>query len=160
MLCQFSIWRWSPFFGICKSKLIGASGCTTYGGNFVASAPGCASISFCQCASGPSPRQETIPIPVIQASRSTLAIGGYLDRQSNPRGGLTHPPAYFFAGEFKHAQCERGVADDLAVNRDAGLGNGVARSIMHQARADRNALAGRDESTEFGVLDLGQKRHA
>ena len=38
--------------------------------------------SACQCASGPSPRQETMPMPVIQASRAASAIGERLHRQA------------------------------------------------------------------------------
>ena len=74
------------------------------GAKVVVSALGCASISFCQCAWGPSPRQETMPTPVIQASRAVSAIGRRLGRQADLVGGFAHPQLHFGIGKIEHAQ--------------------------------------------------------
>src|SRR5262245_31507050 len=63
---------WSPFFGICASKLTGASGCTMYGAKRVSSTLTRLAFSASQCASSPSPSDDTMPMPVIQTSFAWL----------------------------------------------------------------------------------------
>ena len=72
------------------------------------------SINFCQCASGPSPSVETMPTPVIQASRCASAIGRRLGLQSDRRRDFAHPLGHVGVGEIEHAQRQRGIADELA----------------------------------------------
>src|SRR5665213_3264469 len=119
MRCQASIWRWSPFLGICASKLMAASGCTTKGANIVVSAAGWPAISFCQCACGPSPRQEMMPMPVIQASRAS-AIGTGLEAKSDPDRVFAHLHFHFCIGEIEHAHRQGGIADFFAVAENLG----------------------------------------
>src|SRR5450759_2209800 len=143
MRCQFSIWRCS-FLGICPSKLIGASGCTMNGAKVAVSALGCASISFCQCACAPSPRQETMPTPVIQASRAALDISACLDAKSDSCGGVAHPFNHFGIGEIDNTKRQLGVANQFAIGPDFRLGDREAGSVMFQMRLDRQLLTWRD----------------
>src|SRR5882757_4150332 len=68
MRCHASIWRWSPFFGIWASKETGASGWTMYGAKRCSSELTRFWFSASQCASSPSPSEDTMPMPVIQTS--------------------------------------------------------------------------------------------
>src|SRR6185503_11589847 len=161
MRCQSSIWRWSPFFGICASKFSGASGCTTKGANVVASAPGCDAMNFCQCASAPSPRQETMPIPVIQASRGASAIRQRLAaRQADRLGALAHLDRESRIGKFGHAERDGGVANGLAVAGDARLGHCVAGAFVHHFCFGDEFLSGTDEGAQLGLLYGRQEWHA
>ena len=74
------------------------------GAKVAVSALGCAFISFCQCASGPSPRHETIPTPVIQTSRVLSAIGRHLGRKTNSLGGFAHPQLHLSIRKIEDAQ--------------------------------------------------------
>src|SRR5450756_1306760 len=159
MRCQFSIWRCS-FLGICPSKLIGASGCTMNGAKVAVSAPGCASISFCQCACDPSPRHETMPTPVIQASRAASAISGRLDGKSYRCRPVAHLPFHFRIGEIEHAQRQRGVANQFALGPDFRLDDRVAGPVMLQTGVDRQQLAGLDEGAQLRLFHRGEERHA
>src|SRR4051812_44174618 len=160
MRCHGSICRWSPFFGICASKLMAASGCTMNGANIAISAAGFASSSFCQWASAPSPRQETMPIPVIQASRAPSAIRRRPHRVSNFCGGVAHAASHLGIGEGQDTEREGGVAHGLAVCGDAGFGHGVTRTVMVQLGGDRQHLSGRHEGAQFCFLHRSQKRHS
>src|SRR5665213_2073856 len=160
MRCQASICRWSPFFGICVSKLIGAIGCTTKGAKVAVSATGCAAISFFQCASGPSPKLETMPMPVIQASRGASAIGGCFRVQPESDGCFAHIGRHRRIGEIENAESDGRVADRLAGPFDFRVCDGKTGTVVHELRGDRKTLSGFDEGAQFGFLDRGQERHA
>src|SRR5512143_1079468 len=109
---------------------MGASGCTTNGAKLVVSAWGCASVSFCQCASGPSPRHETIPIPVIQTSRALSAIGRHLGREADSSSGFAHPLLHFIVGKIENAKRQCGIADRLAAERNTCVRDRIAGTLM------------------------------
>src|SRR5258708_3491387 len=120
MRCHGSIWRWSPFFGICKSKLSGASEWTIRGAKLVRFGCGRPEFSASQWASGPSPRHDTMPMPVIQASRVASAIDGRLKRQSDAGCGFFHGGAEAGVAERHEPEGDVGAADQLAVGHDFG----------------------------------------
>src|SRR5581483_3414165 len=122
MRCQGSIWRWSPFFGICRSSSSGTIRCTMYGAKDVASAAGGAAFSPCQCASIPSPRQETRPMPVIRLSRASDMRQG-LHRKGDFGGELFHVGPKVRIGEFDDTEGELRAGDELALVTDLGLGH-------------------------------------
>src|ERR1700726_2113583 len=118
MRCQASIWRWSPFLGICLSRSSAAIGWMTKGAQVTASAGPGAALRPCQCACGPSPRLETMPTPVIQASRAVSAavspIGQRLHREGERGRGLFHVLAEFLVREFNDTERDFSVASELA----------------------------------------------
>src|SRR5262245_14045382 len=128
----------------------------TKGGNAVVSACGLPELRPCQCASSPSPRQETMPMPVMKASRPASAMDGSLDRQSDFLGDSLHAGAKFTFGKVDHAERDLGVADRLAVAFDLGLGHGEAGSLVDQLRRYGERLARCDEGAELGLLDAGE----
>src|SRR5574340_525529 len=161
MRCQGSIWRWSPFFGICKSKFTGASGCTTNGANVTVSAAGFPSFSFCQCASGPSPRLDTIPMPVIHASRAASAIGQRLVvREANRSRTSAHFGGKARIGEFGNAEGYRRITHRFSIAGDARVGHGKTGAIMCELRLRSELLSRCDEGAQLRILDSRQKRHA
>src|SRR5689334_21043766 len=160
MRCHGSICRWSPFFGICLSKSIAASGCTMNGGNDSASITGLFSENPCQCASGPSPRQDTMPIPVIQASRGASAIRLRFHRKTDPRRHLFHGGAQARIGERHDAQRQLGLASRLAGDRDRGLRHGEAGPFVQHRGGDREQLARNHEGAQLRLLDGGEECHA
>src|SRR5262245_39762403 len=160
MRCQSSICRWSPFFGIWLSNSTGASGWTRYGANRVASALGRPSMSRFQCASGPSPRHETMPIPVIRTLRAASAIGARLGRELDPVRPFFHAGAELVAGKLHHLEGDVGAADLFFVDRDARLGHRISRAFMNELGGERQQLSGRHEGAQLGILDGGPERHS
>src|SRR5579885_1154007 len=129
------------------------------GANVVVSALGCACISFCQCASGPSPSEETMPMPVIHTSRAPSAIGERLHWETDAFGGFAHALVHLGTRERHDAESECRVADRLAHGRNACIGDGVAGALVLKFCGDRQRLARSDETAEFRFLDRGQKWH-
>src|SRR5436309_8271215 len=152
------MWRWSPFFGICLSKSSATPRCTTYGAYAVVSAvEGRERPS--QCASMPSPRLLTIPMPVIQTSRAS-AMGEHFHGERDLRGDILHAGAERRVRKFDQAECELGAAHRLALTADLRLRDGEARTVVHQLRRGRKLLAGGDEGAQFRLLHRGKERHA
>src|SRR5215471_1997443 len=160
MRCHGSICRWSPFFGICLSKSIAASGCTTNGANDSASITRLFSAKPCQCASSPSPRHDTMPMPVIQASRGASAIRQRFHRKSDPFRHLFHGGAQSRVGERHDAERELRLAGQLSVDGDRRFRHGEARSLVQHLGVDREQLAGNYEGAQLRLLDGGEERHA
>src|SRR3984957_4491551 len=159
MRCHGSICRWSPFFGICLSKSIGASGWTMNGAKRSVSMARLFSAKPCQCGSSPSPRQETMPMPVIQAARGLSTMGERLHGETDARRHLLHVGAQARVGERHDAQGELGIAGCLAADRDRGLGDGEPGAIVQQRGGDRQKLARNDEGAQLCLLDGGEERH-
>src|SRR5215469_7779604 len=108
-------------------------GCTAKGGQVVRFAGGVGACRACQCACGPSPRQETMPTPVIQVSCAVSAIGishghrpwvsagtaaegiGNLAREGKRGRGPLHMRAQLFVGKLDDAKGHLRVAGELAV---------------------------------------------
>src|SRR5580693_8744680 len=115
MRCQASIWRWSPFLGICLSRSSAAIGWMTKGAQVTASAGPGAALRACQCACGPSPRLDTMPTPVIQVSAAVSTIGRQFHREGERGRGLLHVVAEFLVRKFNDTERDLGVAAELAV---------------------------------------------
>src|ERR1700716_4093587 len=107
MRCHASIWRWSPFFGIWASKETGASGWTMYGAKRCSSELTRFWFSASQCASSPSPSEDTMPMPVIQTSFAD-ALGSVmrkrLHREADLFGPCVHEHAKGRVGEGGKAE--------------------------------------------------------
>src|SRR5580700_2466963 len=89
----------------------------------------------CQCASDPSPSVETMPMPVIHASRVASAVGSTIGRRPQREGeggrGLFHVLAKLLVGEVDHPERDLGIAGELAAVADLRLGARIARALMH-----------------------------
>src|SRR5262249_19612235 len=120
----------SPFFGICLSRSRRTSGCTRKGAKVSASTCTRRSQSPCQCASAPSPRQDTMPMPVIQVWCSASAMVERLHREFEDRRHLLHAGAELGIRKFDQAEGDLGVADALAVAADVGLSDREARAFV------------------------------
>src|SRR5229473_7309896 len=126
MRCQASIWRWSPFLGICVSRFTGAKGWTTYGAKLFSSTLMRRALSASQCASSPSPSEVARPMPVIQTSTgpeladfvSVMADG--LLRKADALGHGFHVPAQIRVGEGDVTERDRRVASQFAADGDLG----------------------------------------
>src|SRR3954470_22279436 len=106
------------------------------GANVAISTFGLPSLSFCQCASPPSPRHDTIPMPVISASRDASATGRLQLQEADARGGVADVAGHVGIWKIDHAEGEYGVADALAVHLDERLGDGVAGAFVLQRGGD------------------------
>src|ERR1700720_2134809 len=108
----------------------------TKGAQVTASAGPGAALRPCQCACGPSPRLETMPTPVIQASRAVSAavspIGQRLHREGERGRGLFHVLAEFLVREFNDTERDFSVASELAVVSNFRLGPRKTRAFMAQ----------------------------
>src|SRR6516225_3698568 len=114
----------------------------------------------CQCASAPSPRQDTIPIPVIQTSRGTSPMSDRLDRELEDLRHLLHAGAEVGAGEFHQPKCDLGVADQLAFAADVGPCDGKARALVHELARQCELLTGGNEGSQLGFFDSREEWHA
>src|SRR5215469_2747889 len=112
----------------------------TNGAQVTVSGGGGGACNACQCFSGPSPRVETTPTPVIQASRAASpmvsAMNRNLQREAERRGGLLHVRAQFGVRKFGDPEGHLRVAGQLAADADLRLGARKARAFMQQRRAD------------------------
>src|ERR1700730_17204599 len=166
MRCQASIWRWSPFFGICASKFTGASGWTMDGAKVFSSTLTRRSLSAFQFASSPSPSEVARPMPVIQTSADPAledlvsVMGDQFLRKSDALGHGIHEYAQIRMGEGDMAERDRGVAPELAADADLGGGNGKTRALVNDAGLYLQQLAGADKTPHLGFLDRAQERHA
>src|SRR5215216_3922144 len=124
------------------------------------SAQGRACISRCQCASGPSPRHETRPMPVTRTARAASAIRRRLYGDLQTLAPFLHAGAELLIGKIRHLEGDLRVADGFAVDRDASRRHGIARAFVHQLGGNRQELPRRHEGAQLGFLDGGEKRHA
>src|ERR1700716_576396 len=154
MRCHASIWRWSPFFGIWASKETGASGWTMYGAKRCSSELTRFWSSASQCASSPSPSEDTMPMPVIQTSLS----GGDLDSVMRHRlqgkadlgGHRVHVHAQVRMREGDLAEGQVGAALQLLADARLGRGHRKARALMLDLGFDRQEVARIDEAAHLG----------
>src|SRR3954466_4364063 len=164
MRCHASIWRWSPFFGIWASNETGASGCTTYGANRLSSTLIFFSFSASQCASSPSPSEETMPMPVIQTSLAPADLCSVmryrLQWEADLVGLRVHVHAQGRVREGGKAEGEFSAALQLLADAYLGLGDGKAGAFVLELRIDRQQLTGTDVTPHLGLLHDGQERHA
>ena len=99
----------------------------------------------------PSPRQETMPMPVIQASRGASAMGQRPHREFEDRGHLLHAGAELGVRKLDQPERDLGVAGELAVAPDLGLGDRVARAFVQQLGRERKS-SGRASRTSAASL--------
>src|SRR5262249_45675725 len=118
------------------------------------------SVKPCQWASAPSPRQDTIPIPVIQTSRGTSSMSDRLDRKLEGLRHLLHAGAKFGVGEFNQPECDLGVADHLTIAAGVSHGHGEAGALVHKLARQRELLTGGNEGSQLGFFDSCEKWHA
>src|SRR5229473_4207680 len=156
MRCQASIWRWSPFLGICVSKFTGARGWTMYGAKPFSSTLMRRALSASQCASSPSPSEVARPMPVIQTSVDPAlgdfvsVIGDGLLREADTFGHDFHMSAQICIREGDVAERERCVAPQFAADADLRRGNGKTRTFMHDAGIDFQRFPGGNKSPHLG----------
>src|SRR5689334_25315149 len=105
-------------------------------------------LSFCQWASSPSPRQDTMPIPVMQPSRAASVIRGDLHRHADVRSQLQHTAFELVVGEIDNAKHDGSVAHDLAVNLGPCLGYSEAGAFVNCFSVEIELVAGFDKTTE------------
>src|SRR5262249_30271559 len=146
---------------ICLSSSSFATGCTAQGAKVSVSTTGWkppVRFSAAQCASSPSPRQETRPTPVIIASRG-LAMQERL-RNGDPFRGRQHLGTRRLFGEGDARVGDLGVGPLLAGGAYAAGDDSVAGAVVQQAPVDLQRLAGDYEGPQLRLLPLGQERHA
>src|SRR5271166_1826107 len=132
MRCHPSICRWSLFLGIWRSRSSGARACTRWGAKLLVSRQRRPSFKPCQCVSAPSPRQDTIPMPVIQTSRGASGIGESPDRELEDCRHFLHVGAELGARELHQPENNLGGAYGLVVAANVRLGDGEAGSFMQE----------------------------
>src|SRR5215218_10744305 len=95
-------------------------------------------LSASQCASSPSPSEETMPIPVIQTS---LAAGGFcsvmryrLQWETDLVGLRVHVHAQRRVGEGGKAEGEFGAALQLLADASLDLGDGKTGPLVLELR--------------------------
>ena len=161
MRCHASICRWSPFFGICGVEVERRERMHDVGRKALVidvDAPG---LSASQCASSPSPSEETMPMPVIQtsdlrwahcadrlqrASRSCLAIASMCMRKASFGNGARLKVSQ----RCTSGPCRRGPFS---------LGDRKAGALVLELGLERQHLDRADEAAHLGFLDGGKERH-
>src|ERR1700682_2760640 len=166
MRCQASIWRWSPFFGICASKFTGASGWTMYGAKVFSSTLTRRSLSAFQFASSPSPSEVARPMPVIQTSADPAledlisVMGDQFLRKSDALGHGVHVYAQIRVGEGDMRERDRGAGSQFAADGYLRGSDGKARTFVNDAGGYFQQLPGADETPHLGFLHRAEERHA
>src|ERR1043166_9616779 len=116
-------------------------------------------MSRCQWASGPSPRHETMPMPVVTASRAS-AMARDLERERElVRPGM-HVRAELLVRERHGAEPDLGFAHRLAGAGEPRLGHREARALVHQARFTVEPLARGNEAAQLEPVGADEERHA
>src|SRR6266481_2644289 len=116
-------------------------------------------LSASQCASSPSPSEDTMPIPVIQTSFGS-AMHNRLQREADLCGHRVHMHAQGRVGEGDMAEGEVGAALQLGADARLCRGDGKTRAFVLDLRFDRQQLAGTNETPHLGFLHHRQERHA
>src|SRR3954467_5849254 len=121
------------------------------------------SFSASQCASSPSPSEETMPMPVIQTSFAAGDLDSVMRYRLQWEADLVGPRVHVHAqgrvGEGGEAEGEFGAALQFLADTDFGLGDGKAGTFMLELRLDRQQLAGADVTPHLGFLHDRQERH-
>src|SRR5438132_8029218 len=108
--------------------------------------------------SRPSPRQETMPMPVIQVWPAS-GMCWRLARECDRLRDLLHAGAELRRGELDQPEGDLGIAHELAPDLDLRLGHGVTRALVQERGAERQRLAGRHERPQLRLLERGKERH-
>src|SRR5262245_43035184 len=134
------------------------------------SGTGGGSLRRCQCSSCPSPRQETMPTPVIQVSRVNVsrvkvsrgasAMAQRLHRKRDGGGNLLHAGPKCGAWKLDDPEGDLRIAHALTFHFDLGLGHREAGALVQQLRSYGQRLPGGYERAQFCLLEGCQKWHA
>src|SRR5215475_14054347 len=116
-------------------------------------------MSRCQCGCGPSPRQERMPTPVIQASRASAMARDREWVRELVRPDLKMRPE-FFVFERHRAESDLGFTYRLAIAGEARLRHREAGAIMHHAGLAVEALARFDEAVQLEAVRADEERPA
>src|SRR5258708_31470536 len=112
-----------------------------------------------QCASSPSPSEDTIPMPVIQAS-----FGSVMRHRLQWKAELVgqrvhvHPEVGIREGDMAEGQLR--AALQLGANVDLRRGDRKTRAFMFDLCVDRQQLSRADETPHLGLLHHRQEWHA
>src|SRR5882672_6182877 len=120
-------------------------------------------FSASQCASSPSPSEDTMPIPVIQTSLAVDTLGSviqHLQRETDLVGHRVHVHAKGRVGERGKAEGYFSAALQFLADAALSLRDGKAGTLVLDLGFDRQQLAGTDEAPHLGFLHDGQERHA
>src|SRR6187551_1469370 len=105
-------------------------GCAMHGANVISLGATGTAFRPLQCASRPSPRLDTMPMPVITTSRRTSAIGERFHRKFEAGGCLFHHLAECGIGKWHDAKRQFCIAGRLAVHPNERLGDGVTGTVV------------------------------
>src|SRR5688500_372910 len=121
-------------------------------------------FSASQCASSPSPSEDTMPMPVIQTSLAAGAVGSvmlqHLHGEPDLFGHRVHVDTKGRVGEWGKAEGYFSAALQFLADAALGLGDRKAGTFVLDLGFDRQQLTGTDETPHLGFLDDGQERHA
>src|SRR5882762_5478600 len=101
-------------------------------------------LSASQCASSPSPSDDTMPIPVIQTSFGSV-MRHSLMWKADLVGHCVHVDAQRRVGEGDMAEGEVGTAHEVFADPRLCRRDGETRAFVLDLRFDRQQLAGTDE---------------
>src|SRR4030095_1142946 len=113
-----------------------------------------------QCASAPSPRQETRPMPVITASRPSLAMAKGLQREFYAFCRREQHVANTGSGKRQNAESYLRGTYLRTLDEHLILGHREAGALVQDAGVDLQPRSGLDAIAQLGFLDGGKKRHA
>src|SRR4051794_1100962 len=94
-------------------------------------------FSRCQCTCGPSPKQETIPRPVIQISREASVMGQCLHRKCDDGCDFLHAGAEVRGGKRDGAKGQFGIAHETTIDFDLRSSDEKTRAFVFDSGADR-----------------------
>src|ERR1041384_3398242 len=121
-------------------------------------------FSASQCASSPSPSEETMPMPVIQTSLAVEDFGSVmryrLQWEADLVGHRVHVHAQGRVGEGSKAEGEFSAALQLLADTPLDLGDGKTGTFVLELRLARQQLAGPDEPPHLVFLQQGHERDA
>src|SRR5438093_9524035 len=117
-------------------------------------------FSASQCASSPSPSEETIPMPVIQTSLAPADFDSVmryrLQWEADLVGHRVHMHAQGRVGEGGQAEGEFSAALQLLADASLDLRDSKTGTFVLELRLDRQQLAGTDETPHLGFLHDSQ----
>src|SRR3982750_2988874 len=112
------------------------------------------SFSASQCASSPSPSEETMPMPVIQTSLAPADLCSVmryrLQWEADFVGLRVHVYAQGRVGEGGKAEGEFSAALQFLADTPLDLGDGKTGTFVLELRLDRQQRAGTDETPHLG----------
>src|SRR3954447_21162471 len=107
-----------------------------------------------QCASSPSPSEDTMPMPVIQTSFAGEGWGSVMRQRLHGETDLVghriHVHAKRGIGEGGKSERNLGAALQFLADASFGLGDRKAGAFVFERRLDRQQLARADKAAHLG----------